>query len=274
MVLNNLKLTHLFLLGVETDKAQDFYENLLCVSVHDFTEQYILFDVENCVLAIRQEQVLGMPITSSEFSVFQTSQNLEICMANLRARGVSFYEAIPQESAGHVAWFSDPYGHLHCLWESAPRHEVSIIPHSSVSQDPRIAYYFMAVDDLEIAIPFYRDVLGLPFIEAREGLYALFNAGGIILGLRQGKDAGAGVDAESWTVFETSRCEEFYGELERFGALPLGIRSEPHGKVYWFRAPGGHIQCFHDPEPDYALDNILNGRRYLLERLLSTAQAR
>jgi len=255
MFQKNVQLTHLFILCIALEYTEAFYEHLLGLEMLDRNEGQIFFRAGNCILAVQRERVCVMPNTVSSFTVFESCGNFD--KEKLQRRGLSFEGPIEQQAGGRMTWFCGPYDHMHGLWETEARNQVPIALASAASQSPRVAYYFLAVDDLKVAIPFYRDVLGLQFIEAREGLYALFNAGGIVLGLRQGRDAGAGIDAESWTVFETSRCEEFYGELERFGGYPLGIRSETHGKVYWFRSPGGHIQCFHDPQPEYALDSIL-----------------
>ena len=251
-----LRITHLFLLGITLSRAEAFYKDILGLEVFERAKNYILFNSGGCILGA-QPNALGIPIDTSEFIIFEIFSDLDICIVNLKNRGIRFYESSEEKKKGRVAWFSGPNHHLHCIRQVTPNYNGPIASISSLAPDPRLAYYFLAVDDLKVAISFYREMLGLPLIETREGLYALFNAGGIILGLRQGKDAGAGVDAPSWAVFETAHFDELYQKLRQGDVNPLGVRTEPHGRVGWFLASGGYMQSLHDPEPEYALDAII-----------------
>ncbi len=254
---NKLRLSHIHLTVTKIDQAFEFYEGILGIDVNNRSEKHILFDVGGCMLGIWEEIPPDMPINAPAFTVFEVAGSFEATIEELKSRDVIFFDPIKETKKDKVAWFSGPFNHLHCLCQAAPDYKGSIIHTSLSDRDPLLAYFFLAVDDLKVAIPYYRDVLRLPLIEAREGLYAIFNAGSIILGLREGKDAGAGVDAPNWTVFETAHSEKLYQKIKARGASPLGIRSEPHGRVFWFRGPGEHIQCFHESEPEYALDSIL-----------------
>jgi catechol 2,3-dioxygenase-like lactoylglutathione lyase family enzyme len=249
---NRSRLTRILLLGISIDQAQAFYGETLGIPAFREADGNVLFGFEGCALWAGNRDDFGVPALAIDATVFQSSGTFHTCAQN---HPISLYEPVVEE--GRLAWFSGPSKHLHCLWEVGADCRVSSSADPPRRHDPRLAYYFLGVEDLRVAIQFYRNFLGLPLIEIRDGLYALFNAGGIILGLRQGRDAGAGVDAPSWAVFETGRFDDFYHKISTGGAFPLGIRNEPHGRVGWFRAPGGHIQCFHDPAPDYALESIL-----------------
>ena len=53
----------------------------------------------------------------------------------------------------------------------------------------------LAVDDLDAAVAFYRDILGVPFIAQAGPNLAFFDCGGLRLMLSAGAGAGCGVHA-------------------------------------------------------------------------------
>ena len=122
---------------------------------------------------------------------------------------------------------------------------------------PRISYVTLGVDDLERAVRFYRDGLGLPTkgilgAEDEEGGVAFFElGGGVVLALWPrtsiAKDTGLPVGAANATEFtlahnvaSTEEVDAVMAEAERAGARIL----KPAHKTFW----GGYSGYFQDPD--------------------------
>lgn len=124
---------------------------------------------------------------------------------------------------------------------------------------PRISLITLGVDDLQRAVAFYRDGLGLPTqgiigeeFEDGDGAVAFFDMhGGLKLGLWPrrciAKDTGLPVDASSATEFTlahnvASRAEvdAVMAQAARAGATIV----TPARDTFW----GGYAGCFQDPD--------------------------
>ena len=136
---------------------------------------------------------------------------------------------------------------------------------------PRISYVTLGVEDLERAVAFYRDGLGLPtkgIVGAadEDGAVAFFElAGGMVLALWPrksiAKDTGLPMGAANPTEFtlahnvaSTEEVDAVMAEAERAGAR---IVKAAH-RTFW----GGYSGYFHDPDghvwevawnPDYKI---------------------
>lgn len=122
---------------------------------------------------------------------------------------------------------------------------------------PRVSYITLGVDDLERALRFYRDGLGLPTkgilgADDEEGGVVFFElAGGLILALwlrtSIARDAGLPLGPASATEFtlahnvaSSEEVDAVMAEVARAGAKTL----KPAGKTFW----GGYSGYFQDPD--------------------------
>ena len=113
-------------------------------------------------------------------------------------------------------------------------------------------YYWTS--DMERAVRFYRDVVGLTVVDESWGV-GHFDAGNVRLSihpLREGQTLGSG----GFYVFIVDDIEQ---EVERLSArgvvFPDGISDEPYGRIAEFRDPDGHELSFwqmpREGEPEY-----------------------
>jgi hypothetical protein len=122
---------------------------------------------------------------------------------------------------------------------------------------PRISYVTLGVQDLEGAVRFYRDGLGLPTkgilgADDEEGRVAFFElSGGMVLALWPrtsiARDAGLPAGAANATEFtlahnvaSTEEVDAVMAEAKNAGARIL----KPAGKTFW----GGYSGYFQDPD--------------------------
>jgi hypothetical protein len=122
---------------------------------------------------------------------------------------------------------------------------------------PRVSYITLGVDDLERALHFYRDGLGLPTkgilgADDEAGGVVFFElAGGLVLALWPrasiARDAGLPPGPASATEFtlahnvaSTAEVDAVMAEVKRAGAKIL----KPAGKTFW----GGYSGYFQDPD--------------------------
>ncbi len=122
---------------------------------------------------------------------------------------------------------------------------------------PRISYVTLGVDDLERALRFYRDGLGLPTkgilgADDEEGGVAFFElSGGVVLALWPrasiAKDTGLPAGAANATEFtlahnvaSNAEVDEVMAEAEKAGARVL----KPAHETFW----GGYSGYFQDPD--------------------------
>ena len=123
--------------------------------------------------------------------------------------------------------------------------------------EPRVSYITLGVDDLERALRFYRDGLGLPTkgilgAEDEEGGVVFFElTGGLVLALWPrtsiARDAGLPLGPASATEFtlahnvaSSEEVDAVMAEVRRAGAKIL----KPAGKTFW----GGYSGYFQDPD--------------------------
>jgi len=122
---------------------------------------------------------------------------------------------------------------------------------------PRVSYITLGVDDLERALRFYRDGLGLPTkgilgADDEEGGVMFFElTGGLVLALWPrtsiARDAGLPLGPASATEFtlahnvaSSDEVNAVMAEVKRAGAKIL----KPAGKTFW----GGYSGYFQDPD--------------------------
>ena len=122
---------------------------------------------------------------------------------------------------------------------------------------PRVSYITLGVDDLERALRFYRDGLGLPTkgllgADDEEGGVVFFElTGGLVLALWPrtsiARDAGLSLGPASATEFtlahnvaSSEEVDAVMAEVTRAGAKIL----KPAGKTFW----GGYSGYFQDPD--------------------------
>jgi len=238
--------------AMDVKAAIHFYGTLLAMCILGRGDSHVTFCAGDVALIVGDEPRGDLMVGSSEILVFECDP---LSLGQIGgdwdqvAEPPQFTEGVPSR------WLRGPDNQLHCLVANRRTGGEAGAITPKRHAHPELAYYFVAVRDLVNSIAFYA-ALGLTLVEERPGLYALFKAGSVVLGLRQGMDAGAGVEAPGWTVLETARCEELF---ERIGpaVTRLTIRSEPHGRVFWFYGLGHHVQCFHDPEPAYSREAVL-----------------
>lgn len=115
---------------------------------------------------------------------------------------------------------------------------------------PRISMITLGVDDLERAVAFYRDGLGLPQMESPPSV-AFFTLDGTWLGLfgRESLAEDVGVSAEgsgfrgvalAYNVTSEAEADALFDEAVAAGASPV---KRPE-KVFW----GGYSGYFADPD--------------------------
>ena len=125
---------------------------------------------------------------------------------------------------------------------------------------PRISYVTLGVDDLERAVGFYRDGLGLPTkgivgVEDEDGAVAFFElSGGLVLALWErksiAKDTGLPIGTGNSTEFtlahnvaSAEEVDAVIGEAKRAGArvIKLGRKTPWGGYAGYFQDPDGHV---------------------------------
>ena len=116
---------------------------------------------------------------------------------------------------------------------------------ASVAPGWHIGQAAMAVDDLDAAVAFYRDTLGVPFIAQPGPNLAFFDCDGLRLMLSSG--AGAGSARAGCTLyFKVADVDRRYAELQdrgvTFGGPPQVIHSaaDYELRMAFFRDPAGN----------------------------------
>lgn len=88
----------------------------------------------------------------------------------------------------------------------------------------KITQLLVPVDDLDTAISFYRDILGLPFLFAAPPQMAFFSCGGIRL-LVGVMPPGQKAQRGATIYFEVTDISAVYGSLKSKGVV---FKAEPH----------------------------------------------
>ncbi len=105
-----------------------------------------------------------------------------------------------------------------------------------------VSHVWFLVKDLDRAIRFFGDVLGLRLLEARKGA-ARFDAGNLAIGLFQADQAGAPI-----VTFRLEKgVEKFHGYLREQGVKSKVVDLDFIGKVLALEDPDGHLLWVHQP---------------------------
>ena len=105
----------------------------------------------------------------------------------------------------------------------------------------QLAQIAVTVKDVEAAVKFYRDILGVPFLFDAPPKLAFFNCGGVRLMISQPEGVGEGNSALYFKV------DDIAAEHHRLAGLGVHFIEEPHMIA---RLPDREIWLapFHDPE--------------------------
>jgi catechol 2,3-dioxygenase-like lactoylglutathione lyase family enzyme len=116
--------------------------------------------------------------------------------------------------------------------------------------EPRISIITLGVEDLEVAIRFYRDGLGLPLRDGPAGI-AFFETSGTWLGLfpreALAKDAETNAQGSGFRGFSLAhnvRTREEVDQLLAQAAAAGGTIAKPAHEASW----GGYSGYFRDPD--------------------------
>ena len=114
----------------------------------------------------------------------------------------------------------------------------------SVPEDWHIGQIALSVADLDVAVAFYRDTLGVPFVAQPGPALAFFNCNGVRLML----STGAGSGSPGCTLyFEVPDIERRYAELQERGVTFNGPPQVIHAaaayelRMAFFRDPAGNL---------------------------------
>ncbi len=111
---------------------------------------------------------------------------------------------------------------------------------------PKIAFTHYCVSDMNRALEFYQDVLGLK-LELKEGEWSEFLVGGQRLALYLKED---GIEKSGGAVvwFHADPIEQTVSELKNRGALfDQDVREFPYGKTATFLDPDGNLLGLYQP---------------------------
>ncbi|MEE9237864.1 MAG: VOC family protein [Thermoplasmata archaeon] len=110
-----------------------------------------------------------------------------------------------------------------------------------------VSHLWFLVRDLDKAIRFFGDVLGLRLLEARKGA-ARFDAGNVTIGLYELEDA------EGSPTIVTFRMEKgirkFHAYLRKQGVKSKFVDMDFIGQVLTVEDPEGHIFWVHQPREE------------------------
>ena len=110
----------------------------------------------------------------------------------------------------------------------------------------RIGNVFYRVPDMEVAVRFYRDVLGLG-LKLRDGeRWAAFDVGGATLALEGGAPGGPGGATVSLRV---SGLDALVEELRARGAQVDPVETGPHERRASVHDPAGNGLVLYEPLP-------------------------
>lgn len=105
-----------------------------------------------------------------------------------------------------------------------------------------VSHIWFLVEDLDRAIRFFGDVLGLRLLEARKGA-ARFDAGNLAIGLFQADEAGAPI-----VTFRLEKgVEKFHQYLRKQDVRSKVVDLDFIGKVLALEDPDGHLLWVHQP---------------------------
>ena len=112
-----------------------------------------------------------------------------------------------------------------------------------------VATVWVPVSDMQRAIGFYRDTLGLE-VEDHDGDWAEVSAGGTTIGLNQNEDEGAGVSGGPVIAFSPKGdLEETVDGLRSAGVeIAADVSDHPWGRIATFKdSEGNDLQLYEPP---------------------------
>lgn len=110
-----------------------------------------------------------------------------------------------------------------------------------------VCYIWYYVSNLDRALTFYRDVLGLKLV-GQWSNGATFDANNLMIGLHIQEGEIQKGNEPLVTFHIDSNIEKFYDMLKKHGVKLLGqIVEEPIGKVVSLEDPDGHVLSLHEP---------------------------
>ncbi len=110
-----------------------------------------------------------------------------------------------------------------------------------------VGWLVIRVADLDGTIPFYRDVLGLPLVRGKEGVFAMFGLGnGTLLELSASGTPGPVPadrrEAKVTAVFRVYGFDAWVARLDAHGVRFLEREQTiPGGRLAWFLDPDGTV---------------------------------
>jgi catechol 2,3-dioxygenase-like lactoylglutathione lyase family enzyme len=113
-----------------------------------------------------------------------------------------------------------------------------------------VANIWMPVQDIERAVDFYENILGLPVVK-RDGPWAEVDANGVTVGLNGREPEGVEPGAGPVLTFQPEgTLEETIKDLEGRGVVfPVGISEHYWGRVASFRdSEGNDLQLYEPPK--------------------------
>lgn len=112
-----------------------------------------------------------------------------------------------------------------------------------------VANIWMPVEDIERAVDFYENTLGLP-VAKRDGLWAEVDAGGVTVGLNGREPEGARGEGGPVLTFQPdTSLEQTVDDLTGRGVeFPAGISEHDWGRVATFKdSEGNDVQLYEPP---------------------------
>lgn len=114
-----------------------------------------------------------------------------------------------------------------------------------------VANIWMPVEDIDRAVDFYENTLGLP-VEKVDGQWAEVDANGVRVGLNGREPEGAGVEGGPVLTFQhdEGNLEEVVEDLKGLGVeFPAGISDHNWGRVATFKdSEGNDLQLYEPPK--------------------------
>lgn len=112
-----------------------------------------------------------------------------------------------------------------------------------------VSHLWFLVPDLDEAVRFFGDVLGLRLLEARQGA-ARFDAGNLTIGLYESEEAAG---SSPIVTFRMERgLDQFHDYLRKGGVPSKVVDLDFIGKVLAVEDPQGHLLWVHQPPPESA----------------------
>ncbi len=112
-----------------------------------------------------------------------------------------------------------------------------------------VATVWVPVSDMQRAIGFYRDTLGLD-VEDHDGDWAEVSAGGTTIGLNESEDEGAGASGGPVIAFSPKQgIEETVDGLRSQGVeIAAEVSEHPWGRIATFKdSEGNDLQLYEPP---------------------------